>query len=347
MKKVICLFTALLILSLICAPALYVSADDASPLSFTALEDNSGVIVKIIGEGTYSLEYATGGEWIGVVFDENGSFALEMQKDETVLFRGNNTMSFGMTDYLSFDGMGKLEVTGDITTLLDPAGNVETLADGTGFYKLFAGNTALVSASGLILPSSVLSASCYDSMFMGCENLESAPALPALTLAPYCYANMFNGCKNLKKAPDLPAQTLANGCYSGMFAGCIAMGGSPNLPAAELVRYCYTDMFNGCSSLSGIKVAFTEWDANDAATQNWLGGVSEMFFFDCPVALEEFSSESRIPNGATITHDGIAESVYAQGSVLSEGNTLTIVIIAGIAALAIVLLVVLKKTKKI
>lgn len=88
------------------------------------------------------------------------------------------------------------------------------------FYRLFDNNTNLVDAKNLILPATVLVENCYDSMFIGCTSLVSAPALPAMTLAKRCYGNMFGACFSLIKAPVLLAATLVDSCYAEMFYNC-------------------------------------------------------------------------------------------------------------------------------
>lgn len=80
---------------------------------------------------------------------------------------------------------------------LDYATNYET---STKFNYLFYGNTHIKNhpEKALVLPSTTLTAGCYESMFEGCTGLTSAPVLPATDLnVNACYQNMFKGCKNL------------------------------------------------------------------------------------------------------------------------------------------------------
>ena len=65
------------------------------------------------------------------------------------------------------------------------------------FARLFYNCKNVISVSNLILPATTLANNCYDSMFYGCTNLTTAPALPATTLKDYCYYQMFYNCSKL------------------------------------------------------------------------------------------------------------------------------------------------------
>lgn len=90
------------------------------------------------------------------------------------------------------DGEGKIEGSGDITSLLNGIG----------------GDVAITKNSQFVF------------LFRNCTNLTTAPNLPSTTLASDCYRNMFDGCTNLTTAPELPATNLAEGCYYYMFCNC-------------------------------------------------------------------------------------------------------------------------------
>ena len=110
---------------------------------------------------------------------------------------------------------GGAKVSGKMADSLTPE-----YAASTASYKLasfFKGSTGLKDASELDLGDITLADDCYSSMFSGCTNLTSAPALPATTLASRCYSSMFYGCSSLTQAPALPATALARSCYSSMF----------------------------------------------------------------------------------------------------------------------------------
>ena len=151
-------------------------------------------------------------------------------------------------------------ICGNIMSLLygeDFAENSELPSNAT-FSGLFKGMRNIKSAEHLVLPSMVLTQSCYSNMFNGCTGLEKAPKLPATRLADACYAFMFYGCTSLVKAQvTLPATVLAPYCYYYMFHGCTSLTTAPNLPAKRLTDYCYAYMFRGCTSLIWVYAMFT------------------------------------------------------------------------------------------
>ena len=127
----------------------------------------------------------------------------------------------------------------------------QTNLDGNSFGSLFENCFGLRYATNLQLPATLLSDSCYSSMFANCSSLINAPSiLPAMVLTEDCYNNMFAGCTSLINSPSLPATTLAEGCYRGMFEGCTSLRTAPSLPARTLVYECYQGMFYDCSGLT-------------------------------------------------------------------------------------------------
>ena len=120
----------------------------------------------------------------------------------------------------------------------------------------------VVDASGLVLPSDVLSPSCYQDMFSGCGNLWSAPELPAMTLAPECYNGMFEGCTSLTSAPELPASGVASGAYRKMFrnSGIVSV---PAFAAQSVSAACFEEAFAECQGLQSTgRLAFGGYSQN-------------------------------------------------------------------------------------
>lgn len=253
-----------------------------SPNSFTIAKNNR----NYPWDGTmyYSTDGSTWNEWDGTSLT-----AESVDEGYALYFRGSNNTHLGK--YPDVDSWNtKWVLTGSDITL---SGNIESLldystVDGGGhptmgircFVGWMSDNTALVSASGLLLPAPTLSASCYSSMFKQCSNLVSAPNLPATTLAENCYyemfywcssleqitssipassaprgccKNMFWSCEKLVTPPTLPATTVSEDCYNGMFSHCSSLTSVPSLPATTAAKACYRDMFNGCVSLTTAK----------------------------------------------------------------------------------------------
>lgn len=115
---------------------------------------------------------------------------------------------------------------GNIMSLLYTQFNNSSLVDTTNdeaFYKLFKGDTKLVDAGDLLLPSMTLTRECYRAMFQGCTALVNAPVLPATTLVYNCYNWMFNGCTSLSNITML-ATTIGEASLSNWVADVAAEG---------------------------------------------------------------------------------------------------------------------------
>lgn len=220
-------------------------------LCFTAEEANSTVSMGARGSApSVSLEYSTdGNNWIPFVV---GTTTVTLSNIGDKMYMratsaGNTGMGSSTSNYNQFYLEGKIAASGNLNTLLDQNGNA-TLTSYC-YYSLFYGCIQLTTAPAL--PATTLASSCYASMFSGCTYLTQAPELPATTLAGSCYSSMFSGCTHLTSAPELPATTLADKCYFSMFSGCKSLTIAPELPTTTLFKYCYYNMFSGCSSLTG------------------------------------------------------------------------------------------------
>ena len=197
----------------------------------------------------YSID--NGNTWNDINWGYDNPVTLQVSSGDTVLLRGEDA------------SLGVFNVMSDLP--IDVEGNYMSLLYGDNFYGqtsfpngyeggLFAFRrlAGLTSAENLVLPATTLEAYCYQSMFLDCTNLTTAPSiLPATTLAEGCYYYMFAGCTSLTTAPELPATTLAESCYASMFQECTNLTTAPSiLPATTLADYCYQSMFQGCTSLT-------------------------------------------------------------------------------------------------
>ena len=217
--------------------------------------DNSLTLTK---NGTTApdikLEYSTDNqqwqEWVNCQ-----TTPLPIEPNGRVYLRGvNKYFGYDKNAYNFFNCTNNFNVGGDITTLLTHEGKVLDLNGRLNtFVALFKNSITLQNAKDLILPSTTLTQSSYDSMFDGCTALTTTPVLPATTLGNYCYQSMFNNCTALTTAPkELPATTLSPYCYNNMFRGCTALTTAPTLPATTLAKHCYGSMFNGCTALTQV-----------------------------------------------------------------------------------------------
>ena len=220
------------------------------------------------------------GEWTSITSTTGGT-QINVTSGDTVQFKGDNLAYANMDNgggWINlFSGTtAEFNVKGNIMSLIDSDDfeTLDTLTCAATFTGLFGSCTGLTSAENLILPATTLVVSCYQSMFAGCTNLTTAPALPATTLAMACYTGMLAICTSLTTAPALPATTLADGCY--------------------------VSMFEGCTNLNYIKAMFTTTPST-TYTQNWVDGVSSTgTFVKNSAAQWDVTGADGIPSGWTV-----------------------------------------------
>lgn len=154
----------------------------------------------------------------------------------------------------------------------------------SAYIQLFSGNTAIVDASELYIPSSEDFTPYANAEFFG------------------AYYQMFEGCTNLTAAPKLH-DALSNFCYCQMFYGCTGLTEAPELPATTLVSNCYYRMFRYCSSLNYVKCLATNpqnSQYNDY-TESWLDGVASSGTFVKPTSVTTWHrSDGGIPSAWTV-----------------------------------------------
>ena len=159
-------------------------------------------------------------KYMTIEFLEGGSFYVGrkifqycINGDENWLTMDSNNITVNAGDKVSFKanqsqgGYGgnftikiPCNILGNCMSLLfgDDADNVTDL---TGydycFSGLFLNSTGIISVNESFLPATILSESCYESMFGNCSALIKAPILPATELTTFCYDSMFRGCSSL------------------------------------------------------------------------------------------------------------------------------------------------------
>jgi len=209
-----------------------------------------------LNEETKTIEYSlNGGEWVSVTSSTDNVF-LNAVSGDTIQFRGNNTgFSFSSSTQFYRNGFSgttaHFTAKGNIMSLLDKNNFVNKVSfeSDFAFYALFHSVAGMLDASNLVLPATILTHSCYRTMFQGCSRLKSAPSLPAMTLAPYCYYYMFNNCHQLNNAPRM-VKGVESGYYDNMFESYETPQGVPYLPANKMEPYCYYYMFGNCRQLT-------------------------------------------------------------------------------------------------
>ena len=214
-----------------------------------AIENTTIALTKVGSPTVGTAKYSVGTLNNGVTYDYGTPINL-IAGQKCYFTITSTTFNFTSSNYLKFTSTGKINVGGNLSSLI---GGQTSLPRNYCFYGLFENCTTLINASALNFGSITNFNSntyVFYSMFSGCTSLTTAPALPVTTLSKFCYYYMFYGCTSLTAAPALPATTLANYCYSYMFSGCTSLTTAPALPATTLADYCYQGMFHGCTSLA-------------------------------------------------------------------------------------------------
>ena len=164
------------------------------------------------------------------------------------------------TNAWTFTGSTNLECNGKLDRLIQNTlggdDNILTIGNYC-FAYIFYNGTSLIKVDDDFLPATTLANNCYQSMFQGCTNLTTAPALPAITLAANCYYSMFNGCRGLTTAPALPATTLADSCYRDMFNGCTKIKLSTTLTGIYDTVYRIPTTGTGITATDALTSMFT------------------------------------------------------------------------------------------
>ncbi len=199
--------------------------EDDVPKSFYVEAVTAGATVSMTSNNgpDIKLLYSTDGStWKDFTV---GSTSITLSKaGGKVWFKagsGGNERLGSYGGYNRFSFSNKVNVGGDITSLISADGGISDLSNYTyTFPNLFRDNAYLISAKELSLSSTILVTRCYYYMFYNCSGLLETPELPATTLASSCYYYMFYGCSKLTKGPVLPAKTLVSSCYYGMFFNC-------------------------------------------------------------------------------------------------------------------------------
>jgi hypothetical protein len=180
-------------------------------------------------------------------------------------------------DYDKYQEYCRFNLSGNILALIymDDADKNNSLLDENQFNGFFS-NSEVVDVSKGFLPATNLTYACYDSMFIDCPYLKSAPDLPARTLTVECYREMFSTCYSLEYGPALPATNLDEYCYARMFEHCDSLKGiGSDLPAAYAPNQSYSYMFSGCESLE-YAPAILATNCDDFAFQNMYQGCKNL-----------------------------------------------------------------------
>ncbi len=223
-------------------------------LKFTALKGGSSVALNNVEGNAPELEYSLDGSSWSIW---NYS-AIPLDKDEYVLFRGENANGFSRAVnistnpeeqtlqfiYSQFVIEGQLAASGNVMSLIYDCPDLTEYC----FYELFKDCAGLVSAPRL--PAMTVPKSAYEKMFQGCSDLTATPDLPATTVGETGYESMFKDCINLTSVPaSLPAKVVEATAYGFMFDGCTSLTKAPDILAEEVKAAGCMSMFHECTNL--------------------------------------------------------------------------------------------------
>lgn len=141
------------------------------------------------------------GSWQTITATSPG-FSFYVDAGEVVKFKGENDNYGEEWSNCNFgSSTAVFEVEGNIMSLIYGE-NFENQYDfpygsSYNFSNLFRGCTGLTSVENLLLPATALTVGCYQYMFYGCSQIETAPVLPAAVAVDYCYQRMFTNCSSL------------------------------------------------------------------------------------------------------------------------------------------------------
>lgn len=281
---------------------------DEQYFTFKALESGtftltipSALTTTSLSSVSYSVD--NGNTWVTTNNVNNTEIVITtpvVSQGYKILWKGSGTQYANSSSSSRFTSTAAFDVYGNSLSLFRGDNFIGYTAIGNGgqinYYlqALFYGNTNLVNAEHLILPTNH-GLQCMNSMFNGCTSLISAPAIPASTVYQSSQANMFKGCTSLTKAPDLLASSI--GARS------------------------YNSMFSGCTSLNYVKCLATSRSTNNPIAV-WLAYVSPTgTFVKAQSATDWPSGGSGIPTGWTVINDssnGINEYSYIQNGLVFQ-----------------------------
>ena len=245
-----------------------------TPLTFEILSDGYINWVKRSSSApTVTIEYRINeGEWVSVTNTSTSGYRFNVVTGDKVEFRGTNSR-YGGNYYNTFSGSTcQYNLYGNMMSMVNATDfeNLTSFSNTYVFESMFR-YTNVIDASSLLLPATVLTQACYQSMFVGCTSLIAAPELPATTLAIDCYNSMFNSCSNLTIAPTLPATTLTERCYYRMFEGCSKLNYIECLATSGIGQNNSTYIWvNGVQTSSGtfVKDPSASWSRGTSGVPN-------------------------------------------------------------------------------
>lgn len=182
------------------------------PFYIEAIED---LTVTVNAYSSDSVSYSIDGiEWIALTTDNKTTPIIPA--GNKVYFKNESPSDNQNRSSAMFNISAPCKLGGNIMSMLygdDYSGKTEVPKH--CFRYMFNGQTAIIDASALLMPATILAEGCYRDMFSGCTSLVNAPILPAKTLVRRCYQSMFYNCNNLNYIKMLATDISAYDCLYG------------------------------------------------------------------------------------------------------------------------------------
>lgn len=218
----------------------YLSFTTLTP-SYLSFENRTGVqavltLNKYGSPADIVLEYSVdnGETWDQADMAGITDYDFYIEDGEILLLRGttNTTFSEGPTDYYYFSALQTLYVGGDVRTLVDPTGSIDTIPCDYCFTHLFDGMDLMV-VTDLTLQAETLTEGCYSYMFANCSNMGTPMVILAVHPELYCFDNMFFNCGGFDEV-TIWVDTYDTDYFTSWLKGCAAQGIVWNFGGAAL-----------------------------------------------------------------------------------------------------------------
>jgi hypothetical protein len=133
----------------------------------------------------------------------------------------------------------------------------------------------------------------FESMFNGCQSLQSVPLLD--TSSGTNFRSMFNNCQSLQSVPLLDTSSGTN--FQSMFDNCLSLQSVPLLDTSSGTNF--GEMFNGCQSLQSVPLLDTSSGTNFRSMFSFCRSLNSVTALDVSSATElgvfiEVAAVSRI-----------------------------------------------------
>lgn len=188
--------------------AMAVSASGAPAVSVETSTDAVSWSPFVIGETTITLANIGDKVYFRAGDGGTGGDGVNLRMSSTT-----TTPATTSPKYNKFVMTGLIAASGDVTSLLDRSGTVDSLRT-FAFFGLFHSCAALTAAP--LMPATTLATACYMRMYQGCTGITSAE-LPAIAVVNYSLAHMFRGCSALNAIKTGQTNAFAKNSTGGNY----------------------------------------------------------------------------------------------------------------------------------